>query len=74
MSAEPKDGLAEAFAESNREIGMAIGVLMGRGAMTEDQAFAQLRRASQYLNLKLRDVAVQVVETGRLPNRHDRAH
>ena len=46
---------------------MAMGVLMGRGAVTEDQAFAQLRRASQYLNIKLRDVAGQVVETGRLP-------
>jgi AmiR/NasT family two-component response regulator len=39
--------------------------------VTEDDAFALLRRASQYLNVKLRDVAAQVVETGRLPDRHD---
>ena len=65
------DGLQDALG-SSREIGMAIGVLMGRGVVTEDQAFAQLRRASQYLNIKLRDVAAQVVETGRLPDRHDR--
>lgn len=57
--------------KSNREIGMAMGVLMTRGKVTEDDAFALLRRASQYLNVKLRDVAAQVVETGRLPDRHD---
>jgi GAF domain-containing protein len=56
---------------SNREIAMAMGVLMGRGAVTEDEAFTLLRRASQYLNVKLRDVAAQVVETGRLPDRRD---
>jgi hypothetical protein len=38
---------------SNREIGMAIGVLMGRGGMTQDDAFTLLRRASQHLNRKL---------------------
>ena len=67
---ERADGLQDALG-SSREIGMAMGVLMGRGAVTEDQAFAQLRRASQYLNIKLRDVAAQVVETGRLPSRDD---
>ena len=56
---------------SNREIAMAMGVLMGRGGVTEDEAFTQLKRASQYLNLKLREVAARVVETGRLPERHD---
>jgi GAF domain-containing protein len=56
---------------SNREIAMAMGVLMGRGEVTEDEAFAQLRRASQYLNLKLREVAARVVEAGRLPDRRD---
>lgn len=56
---------------SNREIGMAMGVLMARGGVTEDEAFARLRTASQYLNLKLREVAARVVETGRLPGRRD---
>lgn len=65
-------GQLEDAVRSNREIGMAMGVLMGRGAVTEDEAFAQLRRASQYLNLKLRDVAAQVVEAGRLPDRRER--
>jgi transcriptional regulator with GAF, ATPase, and Fis domain len=38
------DQLEQALA-SNREIGMAMGLLMARGLMTEDQAFAVLRRA-----------------------------
>ena len=56
---------------SNREIGMAAGVLMVRHGVTEDEAFAMLRRTSQYLNVKLREIAAQVVETGRLPTRPD---
>ena len=55
--------------ESNREIGMAMGVIMARGRITQAQAFAVLQRASQYLNRKLHDVAAEVVETGRLPER-----
>ncbi|GAA4542365.1 GAF and ANTAR domain-containing protein [Pseudonocardia xishanensis] len=54
--------------ESNRRIGVAMGVLMAREHVDEDEAFALLRRASQRLNLKLRDVADQVVETGRAPH------
>jgi GAF domain-containing protein len=56
---------------SNREIGMAMGVLMGREGLTEVEAFTQLRRASQYLNVKVREVAARVVETGNLPERRD---
>jgi GAF domain-containing protein len=55
--------------QSNREIGMAMGVLMAREQMTREQAFAVLRRASQQLNRKLRDVAVEVVDTGLVPER-----
>jgi transcriptional regulator with GAF, ATPase, and Fis domain len=53
--------------QSNRRIGMAMGVLMARGHLGEDEAFALLRRASQFLNVKLRDIAERVVETGELP-------
>jgi GAF domain-containing protein len=52
---------------SSREIGMAMGVLMGRGGMTQDEAFALLRQSSQHLRRKLRDIAADVVETGQLP-------
>ncbi len=60
------DQLEQALA-SNREIGMAMGLLMARGLMTEDQAFAVLRRASQHLNRKLHEVAAELIETGQLP-------
>ncbi|WP_205260013.1 ANTAR domain-containing protein [Nakamurella leprariae] len=53
--------------QSNRRIGAAIGILMARRDLTSDQAFGLLRTASQHGNRKLRDVADQVVATGRLP-------
>ena len=59
----------EGALQSNREVGMAMGVLMGRGGLTQDEAFAILRGASQHLHRKLRDVATEVVDTGRLPER-----
>ena len=52
---------------SNREIGTAMGVLMARHHVTRDQAFDLLRIASQNANRKLRDVAVEVAESGELP-------
>lgn len=48
-------------------IGEAMGILMGRHRLTEDQAFGALRRYSQDHNVKLRDVARQVCEQGALP-------
>jgi ANTAR domain/GAF domain len=57
---------------SNRVIGMAMGVLMARGRMTEQEAFSVLSRASQHLNRRLRDVASAVVETGLVPDRPQR--
>ena len=62
-------GQLEDALRSSREIGMAMGVLMGRGRASQEEAFATLRHASQYLHRKLRDVAAEVVETGRLPER-----
>lgn len=53
--------------ESAREIGIAIGILMSSTRRTRDQAFEQLRETSQNGNRKLREVAVYVAETGRLP-------
>ena len=42
-------------------IGQAIGLLMGREGVTEQEAFDMLVRASQRLNIKLRLVAEQVI-------------
>jgi signal transduction histidine kinase/DNA-binding response OmpR family regulator len=51
---------------SNRQIGVALGVLMAREMLTEEQAFERLRAVSQHENRKLRDVADDVVLTGAL--------
>jgi GAF domain-containing protein len=45
-------------------IGEAMGILMGRHHLTEEQAFDLLRRYSQEHNVKLREVARRVCETG----------
>jgi hypothetical protein len=58
---------------TNRQIGVAIGVLMAYHKVTEEHAFALLRNASQQLHQKLRDVAAEVVETGALPDRQGQA-
>lgn len=53
--------------ETNREIGVAIGILMAGGKLTQRQAFDQLRIASNTLNRKLRDIAADVTATRWLP-------
>ena len=52
--------------ESNREIGVAMGILMHRHQLTREQAFDVLRVASQDSNRKLVDVATEVADTGTL--------
>lgn len=47
---------------SNREIGKAIGLLMAFHRIDDQAAFNLLRKASQDMNLKLAEVARQVVE------------
>jgi hypothetical protein len=71
LAAERSDNLTKALG-SNREIGMAMGVLMARRQVTRDEAFAMLRRSSQDSNRKVTEVAADVVDTGQLPAREDR--
>ena len=49
---------------SNREIGVAMGVLMQRHGLSREQAFDVLRVASQDSNRRLADLAVEVADTG----------
>ncbi|UQX88438.1 GAF and ANTAR domain-containing protein [Jatrophihabitans telluris] len=63
-----KIGNLELALESNRRIGMAIGVLMALHHLTEQQAFDLLRTASQRNHLKLRQVADQVMYSGEAPS------
>jgi GAF domain-containing protein len=71
--AEATTRTAEDFAHlrtamlSRAVIEQAKGVLLERYKITEDQAFTLLTHASQNTNVKLRDVADQLVRTGALP-------
>jgi AmiR/NasT family two-component response regulator len=56
---------------TSRQIGMAMGILMERHRLTPEQAFDRLRDLSQRRNVKLRDLADQVVYTGDTDQRHD---
>ena len=60
------ENLAAALA-SREMIGQAQGILMERERVAADEAFDILRRASQHLNRKLREVAQDLVETGERP-------
>lgn len=51
-------------------IGQAIGFLMCRYDMDPDSAFAYLKRISQNHNVKIRDLARDVVQTRDLPAAH----
>ncbi|WP_394427129.1 GAF and ANTAR domain-containing protein [Streptomyces sp. SGAir0957] len=51
---------------TRHHIGEAMGILMARHHVTEDQAFDVLRRYSQKKNIKLREVARLVCDTGSL--------
>ncbi|MDP9181444.1 MAG: ANTAR domain-containing protein [Actinomycetota bacterium] len=57
----------QAAMASREIIGQAQGILMERERITADQAFELLRHASQHLNVKLRDVAQTLVDTGAVP-------
>ncbi|MGC9479773.1 GAF and ANTAR domain-containing protein [Streptomyces sp. WG4] len=58
-SARTIDQLEHAM-ETRHAIGEAMGILMERHRMSEDDAFNVLRRVSQHHNIKLRDVAQKV--------------
>ncbi|HEY1987879.1 MAG TPA: sigma-70 family RNA polymerase sigma factor [Acidimicrobiales bacterium] len=60
------DNLNQALA-TRELIGQAQGILMERERITSDQAFDILRRASQHLNIRLREVAQDLVDTGDRP-------
>ena len=74
------DELAEARAtiehleralQTNRRIGMAMGILMERHQLTADAAFATLTRLSHTANRKLAELAGELVDTRRLPSAPD---
>lgn len=53
--------------EGRTTIGQAQGILMERFSMDPDQAFEVLKRVSQHRNVKLREVAVELIRTRKTP-------
>jgi GAF domain-containing protein len=51
--------------KSSRMIGLAMGILVERENCTEEEAFDMLRLISQNANIKLRDVAQQLLDRAR---------
>ncbi|MEO7262626.1 MAG: GAF and ANTAR domain-containing protein [Jatrophihabitantaceae bacterium] len=63
----------ETALQSNREIGMAVGILMVRYGLTDQAAFDLLRVTSQHEHRKLREIAAETVYSGEIPQRAERA-
>lgn len=66
-AAQTELGLRAAI-DGRHVIGLAQGILMERFDLSQDQAFAVLRRYSQDRNMKLRAVAQHVVDVRKLPD------
>jgi signal transduction histidine kinase/DNA-binding response OmpR family regulator len=64
--AEARADTLESALLTSRKIGMAMGILMARHRITSDAAFDMLRRHSANHNIKLRDLADDVLLTGAL--------
>ena len=62
MSAARREETLGQKAETRDVIGRAKGILMARSGASDDEAFAMLKSASQRMNVKLRDIAQQIVE------------
>ena len=52
--------------DSNRRIGMAMGIVMNQRQVDDEDAFDVLRRISQNTNRKLREVAEDVIRDRRI--------
>nr|WP_275585363.1 ANTAR domain-containing protein [Blastococcus saxobsidens] len=59
-------GRLEAALRSRLDIGIAMGILMERHRLPQEQAFDVLRSASQRQNVKLSEIAARMVSTGSL--------
>ena len=66
-----RDQLQQAV-ETREMIGKAIGILMERESISDEEAFSMLRVASQNSNIKLRDIAAEVVDRALQAARSDR--
>jgi hypothetical protein len=67
-TARHEENLAQAV-DARKLVGQAMGILMERYDLDSDRAFEVLRRYSQDGNVKLRDVAQQLIDTRALPTK-----
>jgi len=63
-AAEDRAAQLELALASNRRIGIAVGIVMARLHLTDGQALELLRDASQRRNVKLRELAEDIIYTG----------
>jgi GAF domain-containing protein len=63
VDASRQQAQLRAAVESRQMIGEAIGILRYQSNLSSDEAFTVLTRASQRLNIKLREVARQIVHS-----------
>jgi RNA polymerase sigma factor (sigma-70 family) len=57
----------ELAVESHQLVGQAVGILVERHRLRPNDAFERLRHVSQTRNVKLREIALRVLETGADP-------
>ncbi|MGW8488313.1 GAF and ANTAR domain-containing protein [Streptomyces sp. NPDC055886] len=67
LSAARTHAQMEQAVSTRHQVGQAMGILMARHNITENEAFNRLRVYSQNNNVKLREVALLVGEQGALP-------
>lgn len=65
---ERRAAALETALASRQIVGEATGILMERERISEQEAFDILRRASQHLHVKVREVAQSLIDTGEDPD------
>jgi GAF domain-containing protein len=68
LSSARRASTLQTAVSSRHVIGMAQGIAMERYGIDQHQSFELLRRLSSTTNVKLRDVAAQIVETRTIPH------
>ncbi|MCF6377872.1 GAF and ANTAR domain-containing protein [Nocardioides KLBMP 9356] len=71
LSSARRTSTLQTAVSSRHVIGMAQGIAMERYDIDQHQSFELLRRLSSTTNVKLRDVAHQIVETRTIPHEGD---
>jgi len=68
LSSARRASTLQTAVSSRHVIGMAQGIAMERYGIDQHQSFELLRRLSSTTNVKLRDVATQIIETRAIPH------